>query len=323
LPDVVKATDFGSFASEAATTVVGSLAESFPAAPAVFVPPSTPAAAAPRLARARKESGAIARTDVLTRDPPPVPIVTERGATPRGPRPAEEPECEDGHELFGVPVSGAWAELKFRRMQQREMKESGGVEDDESFKHYRVRSRRYLAQGELEIAGRLGFSVALGMADLALHGSEGQTREFDPAPAFGVGARGVIWRADDPRVDVEAHASYFRSSADGGKVVRAAGHGGFQSWDRLDVDWSEAEFALVATHVRQFMRLRAGIRCAGIRADESGHRGGIDASGKFDAERSVGFLAGLDTELCEPFWVGLQVNFVDETAFGLSLRYHF
>lgn len=210
------------------------------------------------------------------------------------------------------------------RIEDREMKEKGGLEDDPRYKHFRASSGRFLIDADVIWRNRYRFRGTLGMADLELHSSEGSGWELDSAFAYGISAGALLYRM--PSVPLEFHASvgYFAFSADGSLSSVDEPIHGYTEWESLSVDWSEIDLSAWARYsVTDDCRLNGGGRLIKVSGDESGTGNGVHASGDLDEEDSFGLFVALEYDVIERLGARFQANFMDSTELRATLFYQF
>lgn len=221
-------------------------------------------------------------------------------------------------------VARAWQiEATAGRIRQRDMTESGGPETDPSFKHYRADSDRFLVSGSFLVHDRIRLRGTLGMADMNLRSSEGETREFDAAPAVGIAVEGVLGALRDYPVTFLASASYLIFECDDSSITHVAdpSHEA-ASWETLKVDWSEWQLELRGVVDLDYpVKLHAGLRLNGISADETGDILSSRFSATLKEDDSFGLFAALEYALREDLALTLQANFHDSSDFSINLRY--
>jgi len=213
----------------------------------------------------------------------------------------------------------------FLRVKKRDMTESGGL-NGSAYRHYRVSSSRWFVSGDFLFSERYQVSPMLGLADLRLHVSEGETREFDYAFLAGLSAEALLIEIPDRALSVVASLAYLTFEVDDDSIahVRKSAGGSYRSWQDLSVDWTEWQLSARAVlDIDENTRLHTGIRYVDISAEEHGHSQGNAGSGELDADDSVGLFAALECDLPRNLRTRVQVNFIDETAVHLALGLQF
>lgn len=217
--------------------------------------------------------------------------------------------------------------LHWFKSRKRDMTESGGPIENRSFKHYRVASSRWFLTAEGRVVDAVRVSAMLGMADLRLHASEGETREFDFSPLIGLSAEAQLMELERPDARFFAALGVLRFEADDDSIthVRKAGQDdGYLGWDRLSVEWTEWQLAAYAEwRMDPGRRLLGGLRVVDISADETGRAGGEPFSGSLKADRNVGLFAAMAFDLPHNVTTRLQLNVFDETAMQIGLGLQF
>jgi len=211
----------------------------------------------------------------------------------------------------------------YTQVKKREMRESGGPEPTRKFKHYQVSSDRLMLSAGCLVVERYNVWGTVGTADLSLHASEGETRQFDPASALGLGFETIMPRGAASPFAFSASTSLLIFEADGDKIVKVREHPAYKSWDSLSVDWSEFDVAAGAILKQGRVRLSGGIQYVMVSAKESGTFRGRHFSGELEQQESIGMFAGLEYDI----WRGLRaqfgVDFMASTTFDFGLGYQF
>jgi len=250
---------------------------------------------------------------------PPKPVRRRAKRPPRRPTPALALRKEWERLMARAAPN---ADVMFTRIKKLEMTESGGPETRSRFKHYRVSSDRFLFSAGYLIDGKYDISGTFGFADLCLHGSEGQTREFDSTLAWGFNFRALL-EHPECRLGFLGSASFLTFETDDDAITKVMEHMGFRSWENLSVNWSEFNVAAAAVVRQEKTRVYGGIRYTTISADEDGAFRGESFTAELDQEDSFGILAGIECDIWDHLDARFEVDILDSTTFGIGLGYQF
>ncbi len=204
-----------------------------------------------------------------------------------------------------------------------DMKESGGLETQEIYKHYRMSSRRLLLQPGMTLLGRYSLHLSAGLADLLTHASEGETTQFAYTPAWGFGLRLPLLDLVDKGFAVVAWGDYLQFRPRDGWTVRVR-HAAFNSGGTLSVDWQEWSAGLGVA--KDIDRLRLSVGAVYTRADVTQDRimgGGRDYVSTFKAKRDTGMVAAMRYRAGPNLAAEFSLSFINRTLFGLSCAWSF
>jgi len=213
--------------------------------------------------------------------------------------------------------------ISFERVQKREMTELGGPDNSPDFRHFRVASRRLLVTGNLRLLDRCTIALSAGTADLKLHSSEGQTRSFEPAPAFRAALRARLISIPGLPAHLYGSAEYLWLRAENDRVSRTHEHSSLKSWDEVSVSWSEFRAGFRIGLETEDLFAYTGVRYADIDASERGIHDGISLSGQLSEESHFSVPLGFDWMVSDRLAAHAEAEFVAQNAFSAGMSYRF
>jgi len=219
-------------------------------------------------------------------------------------------------------ITGTQCNLEFQ-YSRREFVEKRGVQISDAYKHYRVSREQIMCCIGPEINKIWRISGLLGMSDLELHCSEGETRKFDFAFLLGVDTELFI-PIPDEQFMVSFGGRFLTFSANNGRVTDVIQHMDFVVWNTLDLQWRELTFTGKALlNISDITRIFSGLEYSIVELEEEGTVFGVERSGKLQGSDKIGVFFGLERKLNEVWSLCGSVNIIDRTAFVINFTGRF
>jgi len=215
------------------------------------------------------------------------------------------------------------AGYRYNRGLNWEVKESGGLPTEPRFQHARIQSRRYLAGIAWTYRELYVFTALAGMADLRIHGSEGETVRFDRTFALGAQAEIPLCGFENSPCILAAGLGLLIFNPSGSEVVRVRSHDWQQSGE-FALEWREYEAALYMMLPTPDRKIRAGLKYLYLDANQDRDLPtGQSFGSSYELKDPVGLFLEMEQQLARNVAVSFMATAVGTPSFGFSAKYMF
>jgi hypothetical protein len=205
------------------------------------------------------------------------------------------------------------------------MKKSGGISEPSHYKHYRVSSDRYLISCEWKFLENYSASAILGLADLELHASEGETTEFARSLALGFALNAHLYEflLYHKKLNLNASLDYLRFSPDDEDTTRVK-HNAYNSGGNLSEEWSELVLSAYLEMPQHNGSIKAGADYLYVNGEQKRTMpNSTSYSSDYKIEDPIGLFLEIDHAITDNISASFNTHFWNQLSFGFSAKYLF